>query len=95
MNLSLAKSMLRAQAKGSFFREIVMEPTQVNGYDRGWETEWDDMKKYGPFSRHIRQILGDMIRLWEFKSVLDVGCGLLNPSKGGDGMFVLAKAAHQ
>ena len=33
------------------------------------------MKKYGPFSRHLRRIIKKMIRPLEFKSMLDVGCG--------------------
>ena len=31
-------------------------------YDQGWESEWDDMKKYGPFSRHLRRIIKNIIR---------------------------------
>jgi SAM-dependent methyltransferase len=44
-------------------------------YDQGWDSKWDDMKKYGPFSRHIRRILKTMIRPLDIKSILDVGCG--------------------
>jgi len=44
-------------------------------YDYGWLNEWDDMKKYGPFSRHLRRLILDMIRPLEFESVLDIGCG--------------------
>jgi len=44
-------------------------------YDDGWEFKWDDMKTYGPFSRHLRRIIKKMIRPLDFKSVLDVGCG--------------------
>ncbi len=44
-------------------------------YDEGWQSKWDDMKKYGPFSRHLRRIIKNIIRPLEFESVLDVGCG--------------------
>lgn len=44
-------------------------------YNEGWQTKWDDMKKYGPFSRHVRRLIKDIIRPLEFDSVLDVGCG--------------------
>jgi 2-polyprenyl-3-methyl-5-hydroxy-6-metoxy-1,4-benzoquinol methylase len=44
-------------------------------YDRGWETEWEDMKKYGPFSRHLRRLIKNLIRPLHFETVLDVGCG--------------------
>jgi SAM-dependent methyltransferase len=52
-----------------------MEPICAAEYDRGWETKWDDMKRYGPFSRHIRRILKDIIRPLKIESVLDIGCG--------------------
>jgi SAM-dependent methyltransferase len=46
-----------------------------NYYDAGWDKQWDDMKKYGPMSRHIRRYIKKLIRPLQFKSVLDVGCG--------------------
>ena len=52
-----------------------METFSSAAYDQGWESKWDDMKKYGPFSRHIRRILKNMIRPLDVKSMLDVGCG--------------------
>jgi SAM-dependent methyltransferase len=52
-----------------------MEPICAAEYDQGWETKWDDMKKYGPFSLHIRRILKDIIRPLKIDSVLDIGCG--------------------
>ncbi len=52
-----------------------MEAMSAATYDRGWESRWDDMKRYGPFSRHVRRIIKDMIRPLTFESVLDVGCG--------------------
>ena len=48
---------------------------EVNYYNKGWETEWDDMKKYGPFSRHLRRLLINQLQKISFKSLLDVGCG--------------------
>jgi SAM-dependent methyltransferase len=52
-----------------------MEAMSTSSYDHGWETKWDDMKKYGPFSRHIRRVLKRIIGPLRFDSVLDVGCG--------------------
>jgi SAM-dependent methyltransferase len=47
----------------------------ANYYDNCWDTQWDDMKKYGPMSRHIRRYIKKLIRPLQFRSVLDVGCG--------------------
>ena len=44
-------------------------------YDSGWDTKWDDMKKYGPMSRHQRRLIRKLARPLRFESVLDVGCG--------------------
>lgn len=44
-------------------------------YDKGWETQWDDMKRYGPYSRHVRRWLYRLIAPLSFSSVLDAGCG--------------------
>lgn len=44
-------------------------------YDQAWDRQWDDMKKYGPMSRHIRRYIQKLIRPLRFRSVLDVGCG--------------------
>jgi len=52
-----------------------MEAMSAAAYDHGWETKWDDMKRYGPFSCHIRHLIKDIIRPLTFESVLDVGCG--------------------
>ena len=52
-----------------------MQRMPTADYDAGWEFRWDDMKRYGPFSRHLRRIIKKMIRPLDFKSVLDVGCG--------------------
>ena len=47
----------------------------VDQYDRGWETKWDDMKRHGPFSRHIRRLIMKTIRPLRFEDILDAGCG--------------------
>jgi SAM-dependent methyltransferase len=47
----------------------------VEQYDRGWETKWDDMKRHGPMSRHIRRLIMNTVRPLRFTDVLDVGCG--------------------
>src|SRR6266545_2238502 len=52
-----------------------MQTMPTADYNEGWEFKWDDMKKYGPFSCHLRRIIKSMIRPLDFKSVLDVGCG--------------------
>jgi ubiquinone/menaquinone biosynthesis C-methylase UbiE len=52
-----------------------MQKMPTEDYNEGWEFKWDDMKTYGPFSRHLRRIIKKMIRPLDFKSVLDVGCG--------------------
>ena len=38
-------------------------------YDAGWTTEWDDMKRYGPFARHVRRLIMSLMRTVEFESV--------------------------
>ena len=52
-----------------------MQEMPIADYNEGWESKWDDMKRYGPFSRHLRRIIKSMIRPLNFTSVLDVGCG--------------------
>jgi SAM-dependent methyltransferase len=58
-----------------FLGGVDLRPLDAVEYDYGWESKWDDMKKYGPVSRHVRRIIMDMIRSLKFDSVLDVGCG--------------------
>lgn len=52
-----------------------MEGLTPELYNKAWDTQWDDMKQYGPFSRHIRRIIKHMIQPLDFTTVLDVGCG--------------------
>lgn len=47
----------------------------VSTYDQGWEMRWDDMKRYGPYSRHVRRWIHRLIAPLQFISVLDAGCG--------------------
>ncbi|MBI4615739.1 MAG: methyltransferase domain-containing protein [Planctomycetes bacterium] len=44
-------------------------------YDAGWTERWDDMKRYGPASRHTRRLIFELLEGIEFRSVLDAGCG--------------------
>jgi len=44
-------------------------------YDHGWDARWDDMKQYGPYSRHVRRWNHLLLDKLNFMSVLDVGCG--------------------
>lgn len=43
-------------------------------YDRTWN-KWDEMKIYGPVSKHSRRIILSLIGKIKFKNVLDIGCG--------------------
>lgn len=43
-------------------------------YNEIWEKKWGDMQKFGPCHLHRRRIMKEMID-FEFRSVLDVGCG--------------------
>jgi len=47
----------------------------VQSYDLAWQDRWDDMKRYGPYSRHVRRFIHKFIREIEFETVLDAGCG--------------------
>ena len=44
-------------------------------YDGGWTTRWNDMRRYGPTGRHLRNIVTDLVRPLDYRTVLDVGCG--------------------
>lgn len=52
-----------------------MKEMTTDQYNEAWDVKWDDMKKYGPMSRHTRRNIKKLIRPLDFKSVLDVGCG--------------------
>ena len=52
-----------------------MENLSEKYYDEAWG-QWDDMKSFGPASRHVRRIIMRMIQGLEFSTVLDAGCGV-------------------
>lgn len=52
-----------------------MGTSSTGQYDQGWESQWDDMKKYDPFARHLRRLILSVIQPLQFESVLDVSCG--------------------
>lgn len=47
----------------------------ISYYQNQWD-KWNDMKTYGPMSRHVRSIILQILKPLKFKSVLDVGCGV-------------------
>jgi trans-aconitate methyltransferase len=52
-------------------------PKNVTGkdyYEHAW-SQWDDMKSFGPGSRHVRRLIFKMLRGIQFSSYLDAGCG--------------------
>ncbi len=42
----------------------------VQSYDLAWQDRWDDMKRYGPYSRHVRRFIHKFIREIEFETFL-------------------------
>jgi trans-aconitate methyltransferase len=46
-------------------------------YETAWGI-WDDMKEYGPASKHVRRLIFTLLSRITFTSVLDVGCGVGN-----------------
>lgn len=46
-------------------------------YETAWGI-WDDMKEYGPASKHVRRLIFTLLSRISFASVLDVGCGVGN-----------------
>ena len=43
-------------------------------YDTHWQA-WEEIKRWGPMSRHARRLVHKVCRRLRFSSVLDVGCG--------------------
>ncbi|NLD95144.1 MAG: class I SAM-dependent methyltransferase [Fibrobacter sp.] len=43
-------------------------------YNENWK-QWEDIKRYGPMSRHTQRIVKNICSTLSFSSVLDVGCG--------------------
>lgn len=52
----------------------VIDPGAVD-YDDSWENRWNDMRRFGPTGRHMRNIIADVVSRLEYDTVLDVGCG--------------------
>jgi len=44
-------------------------------YENSWG-QWDDMKSFGPSSRHVRRLILKMIKGLRFDTYLDAGCGV-------------------
>lgn len=55
-------------------RRLTLNEMSMDEYDKAW-AQWDDMKIFGPFSRHLRRLIINLIRPLEFETVLDVSCG--------------------
>lgn len=51
------------------------DTVEAKSYDTGWQDRWDDMKRFGPYSRHVRRLIFQLIEPLRFTSVLDAGCG--------------------
>ena len=62
-------------------------PLVGEDYDAIWATSGDNMKRYGPTSRHTRRLIFKLIAGREIHSVLDAGCG--------PGMFLEEMADRQ
>lgn len=45
-------------------------------YDKIWKETYGDMEIYGPTHRHIFRICSNLLEEIEYKSVVDVGCGM-------------------
>ncbi|WGD30034.1 methyltransferase [Ancylobacter sp. WKF20] len=54
--------------------EAVSGPGDVD-YDQNWDTRWNDMRRFGPTGRHLRNIVRTLIEDLPYETVLDVGCG--------------------
>jgi len=44
-------------------------------YNAIWSGGWDDMRLYGPMSRHTRRLMRNLTQNLQPHSILDVGCG--------------------
>jgi trans-aconitate methyltransferase len=55
-----------------------MKPKEVKldkeYYENAWN-QWDDMKTFGPSSRHVRRLVLSMLKGVQFDNYLDAGCG--------------------
>ena len=50
-------------------------PSAVTDYNAIWLGGWDDMRLYGPMSRHTRRLMRKLTQDLRPRSILDVGCG--------------------
>ena len=50
-------------------------PTAAPDYNAIWSGGWDDMRLYGPMSRHTRRLMRSLTKDLKPDSILDVGCG--------------------
>ncbi len=48
---------------------------QVPSYEEIWSGGWDDMRVYGPMSRHTRRLMLRMTNDLNPRSICDIGCG--------------------
>lgn len=49
-------------------------PDNRSIYNENW-VEWENMKRYGPMSRHTQRLVRNVCKQITFSSLLDVGCG--------------------
>jgi SAM-dependent methyltransferase len=69
VNIQLLKLSVRCIVE---FNNIKIK--DVSHYDHRWATHVD-IKKHGPYARHVRRLAMSLIRSLDFDSLLDVGCG--------------------
>ena len=50
-------------------------PLFVPDYNTIWSGGWNDMRLYGPMSRHTRRLMRLLTKDMKPHSILDVGCG--------------------
>lgn len=48
----------------------------IPDYDRLWKEVYGDIQDYGPVHRHMKRLLARILKPLEYRSVLDVGCGM-------------------
>ena len=48
---------------------------QATSYEEIWSGGWDDMRVYGPMSRHTRRLMLRMTADLNPRSICDIGCG--------------------
>ena len=48
----------------------------IPDYDRLWKEVYGDIQDFGPVHRHMKRLLQRMLEPLDYRSVLDVGCGM-------------------